>query len=62
MGSAYLPHLYLGRIVLRTWKLQKQRDFQGTQKPKQTMTIAGLNLIPNTKRKNQNKIMKYAKE
>jgi hypothetical protein len=48
--------------VLRTWKLQKQRDFQGAQKPKQTMTITGLDLIPNTKRKNQNKIMKYAKE
>jgi hypothetical protein len=27
---AYLPHLYLGRIVLQTWKLQKQRDLQGT--------------------------------
>jgi hypothetical protein len=44
-----------------TQKLQRQKDFEGTQKPIQTMTTTRLNLIINTKHENQKQKYKVCK-
>jgi hypothetical protein len=43
-------------------KLQRQKDFKGTQKPIQIMTTTRINLIINTKMRIKDKNTKYAKQ